>query len=437
MSRKTLKATDLANIVAQTTKSKAVNTIGKIGSNDSDIDKVIPLNINKIMVRNFARIKNRSDLIDRMVEEFATIGVQQMPTVRKVQKGRDIDIPNGIEYILVNGAHRFEAMRIRAKADPSLAIQEFKLISSSKSKNDIDDIERQFSENNTRASMHLVEIGRLAQFCLDKGNFASKGLLANFLHINNSTLSRALRCARVFSDDDFALLLDWNIDNERSLLSIAKLIEEGENWVQLIKAHALDDSGLFDPKKINTATVLSIENSLNNRKNPKSEIVTSKPTSDIESNPRLEPTGNVTSAVSATTDQSALGSEDTFDANKAAAPVQHKENEVQTNKEENQHDENELTQLYQPKHTDHQASSNPACFDENLKGAPTGQKARIKQDLDMFLRGIVFATESTEIANDFDGFINSINEDDLVSHIKKASDSNVYQALITRLAKLQ
>lgn len=245
------KRLDVTALVGGMTAKKGERITDTMNQSLLNTEQIIKVSLNKIYVSKQIRLKIHQDKVDDIV---STYPLRNYPEIRKVDPVIDGDsVPAGYEYVLLTGEHRYHALL-------KLKFQEhdFKFVPPSLIKTKADVIKYQFIENNVRADMHFIEKAHSLLQYIDESN-CSKTDAALILGINASVVSRMVRVAKYFSDKDNQYVLDNNITSERVLVGISKLIELGHtDWLSIVKPHALNSDGVFDPSLLYESTLNQI-----------------------------------------------------------------------------------------------------------------------------------------------------------------------------------
>lgn len=235
-------------------------------------EQLIKVSLNKIYVSKQIRLKIHQDKVDEIA---STYPLRNYPEIRKVDPAIDGDIvPEGYEYVLLTGEHRYHAL---VKLD--FKEHDFKFVPPSLIKSKADVIKYQFVENNIRADMHIIEKAKTLVEYMKAAN-CNQGEAGRALGIGTSLSSRLTRISKFFTDEDNKLVLDLNINSERVIVGITKLIELGhKDWLSIIKPYALNDNGDFDPELIYESTLTRIIKDLTAPTEPetKEEVSTARP----------------------------------------------------------------------------------------------------------------------------------------------------------------
>jgi hypothetical protein len=211
-------------------------------------EQVIKVSLSKVYLSKQIRLKIHQDKVDQIV---ATYPLRAYPEIRKVDPLIDGDsVPDGFDYVLLTGEHRFQALM-------KLKFQEhdFKFVPPSLIKTKADVIMYQFVENNVRADMHIIEKAHSLVSYMEAAQ-CTKGEAAAKLSLANALISRLLRIVKYFTEKDIQLAFEYNINSERVLVGITKLIELGHtDWLSLVKPYALNEEGLFDPSLLYESSI--------------------------------------------------------------------------------------------------------------------------------------------------------------------------------------
>lgn len=280
-------------------------------------EQLIKVSLNKIYVSKQIRLKIHQDKVDEIAASYP---LRNYPEIRKVDPEIDGDnVPDGFDYVLLTGEHRFHAL-----VKLNLSEHDFKFVPPSLIKTKADVIKYQFVENNIRADMHFIEKAKSLIDYMDAAQ-CTKGEAGQVLGITNSVVSRLLRVAKYFTEKDNQFVLDHNINSERVLVGISKLIEMGHSdWLSKIKPYAQNADGEFDPELIYESTLTRIIKDLTEPAEPKQEAVkpSAKPQAEgISPNAFKE---NVTSENESGSETAIhSGSSDLKSANSSVKPESH------------------------------------------------------------------------------------------------------------------
>lgn len=244
-------------------RSKRINVdslVGDIGAKQGEritdtlnnsllnTEQIVKVSLSKIFISKQIRLKIHQDKVDEIV---ATYPLRNYPEIRRVDPLIDGDsIPDGFDYVLLTGEHRFHAL-LKLKYQE----HDFKFVPPSLIKTKADVIMYQFVENNVRADMHIIEKAHSLVSYMEAAQ-CTKGEAAEKLSLANALISRLLRIVKYFTDDDIQLAFEYNINAERVLVGISKLIELGHSdWLPLVKPYALNAEGIFDPSLIYESSI--------------------------------------------------------------------------------------------------------------------------------------------------------------------------------------
>lgn len=235
--------------------------------------QIIKVSLNKVYVAKQIRLKINQDTVDGIVKSVPISGLKNLAEIRKVTPAIDEgSVPEGYDYVLLTGEHRFRALEILGMAE-----HDFSFIPPSIIKTKEDVIRYQYEENNVRSEMHIVEKANTLQRFLELG--VTQANAAEKMGITTSLASRLNRINKHIDEEDKLKIIELDIKSERVIVSIAKLIELGHtDWLSVIRPYALDDKGEFDPELIYEKTLTQIIKDL-----------TAPPEPEKESEPQNQP----------------------------------------------------------------------------------------------------------------------------------------------------
>lgn len=216
-----------------------------------DTKQMIKVSLNKVYVSKQIRLKIHQNTVDSIV---ATYPLHNPVEIRKVTPAIDgSSVPEGYEYVLLAGEHRFRALEVLGFTE-----HDFSYIPPSIIQSKADVIRYQYEENNVRADMHIVEkANTLARYMEAEG--CTQAHAAEVLRITKSLASRLNRINKYLTEEDKEKVIDLDIKSERVIVGIAKLIELGyTDWLSMIRPHALNEEGKFDPELIYEKTLNQI-----------------------------------------------------------------------------------------------------------------------------------------------------------------------------------
>lgn len=278
----TRKKVNLGDVLGDTVAVKGARITDNLVDSMLDTKQNIKVSLSKIFVSKQIRLKIHPSTVDYIVKTFPTQGLHNLAEIRKVTPAIDEDtVPEGYDYVLLAGEHRFRALEILGVTEHDFSFVPPSII---KTKEDV--ISYQYSENNARSDMHLVEkVNTLARY-LELGR--SQAYAAEKMSITTSLASRLNRINKFLTQDDLHMVMELNIKSERVILGISSLIELGyTDWLSVIRPYALNENGEFDPELIYEKTINQIIKDLTTPPEPESQP---EPDPVQESEPEAEQT---------------------------------------------------------------------------------------------------------------------------------------------------
>lgn len=245
------KKVNLNEVLGDTVAAKGSRITDNLTNSMLDTKQMIKVSLNKVYVSKQIRLKIHQSTVDGIV---ATYPLHNPVEIRKVTPEIDGDsVPEGYEYVLLAGEHRFRALEVLGFAD-----HDFSYIPPSIIKTKADVIRYQYEENNVRSEMHIVEkANTLARYMEAEG--CTQAHAAEVLRITTSLASRLNRINKYLTEEDKEKIIDLDIKSERVIVGIAKLIELGHtDWLSVIRPYALNEQGDFDPELIYEKTLTQI-----------------------------------------------------------------------------------------------------------------------------------------------------------------------------------
>lgn len=244
---------NLSEVLGDMGTSTAPRVADNLTNSMLNTKQIIKVSLNKVYVAKQIRLKINQDTVNGIVKSVPVSGLKNLAEIRKVTPAIDEDsVPEGYDYVLLAGEHRFRALEILGMAE-----HDFSFIPPSIIKTKEDVIRYQYEENNLRSEMHIVEKANTLQRFLELG--VTQANAAEKMGINTSLASRLNRINKHISEEDKLKIIELDIKSERVIVSIAKLIELGyTDWLSVIRPYALDDKGEFDPELIYEKTLTQI-----------------------------------------------------------------------------------------------------------------------------------------------------------------------------------
>ncbi len=242
---------NLGDVLGDMGAAKGSRITDNLTNSMLDTKQMIKVSLSKVYVSKQIRLKIHQSTVDGIV---ATYPLHNPVEIRKVTPAIDGDsVPEGYEYVLLAGEHRFRALEVLGFAE-----HDFSFIPPSIIKTKADVIRYQYEENNVRADMHIVEkANTLARYMEAEG--CTQAHAAEVLRITTSLASRLNRINKYLTEDDKEKIIDLDIKSERVIVGIAKLIELGfTDWLSVIRPYALNENGDFDPELIYEKTLTQI-----------------------------------------------------------------------------------------------------------------------------------------------------------------------------------
>lgn len=282
---------NLSEVLGDMGTTKATRVADNLTNSMLNTKQIIKVSLNKVYVAKQIRLKINQDTVDGIVKSVPISGLKNLAEIRKVTPAIDEDsVPEGYDYVLLTGEHRFRALEILGMAE-----HDFSFIPPSIIKTKEDVIRYQYEENNVRSEMHIVEKANTLQRFLELG--VTQANAAEKMGITTSLASRLNRINKHIDEEDKLKIIELDIKSERVIVSIAKLIELGHtDWLSVIRPYALDDKGEFDPELIYEKTLTQIIKDLTAPREPEKEPAPEKelepqnqPVPPKESEPQNQP----------------------------------------------------------------------------------------------------------------------------------------------------
>ncbi len=247
------KKVDLNAVLGDTVAAKGSRITDNLTDSMLNTKQIIKVSLSKIYVSKQIRLKIHQSTVDGIVKSYQIEGLHNLVEIRKVTPAIDENtVPEGYDYVLLAGEHRFRALELLGIAE-----HDFSYIPPSIIKTKEDVITYQYSENNVRSDMHLVEKANTLAKYLELG--VSQTQAAEKMGITAPLASRLNRINKFLTEDDKFSVIELQIKSERVILGIAKLIELGHaDWLSVIRPYALDEQGEFDPELIYEKTLNQI-----------------------------------------------------------------------------------------------------------------------------------------------------------------------------------
>ena len=244
---------NLSEVLGDVGTTKATRVADNLTNSMLNTKQIIKVSLNKVYVAKQIRLKINQNTVDGIVKSVPVSGLKNLAEIRKVTPAIDEDsVPEGYDYVLLAGEHRFRALEILGMAE-----HDFSFIPPSIIKTKEDVIRYQYEENNVRSEMHIVEKANTLQRFLELG--VTQADAAEKMGINTSLASRLNRINKYIDEEDKLKIIELDIKSERVIVSIAKLIELGHtDWLSVIRPYALNDKGEFDPELIYEKTLTQI-----------------------------------------------------------------------------------------------------------------------------------------------------------------------------------
>lgn len=244
---------NLSEVLGDMGTTKATRVADNLTNSMLNTKQIIKVSLNKVYVAKQIRLKINQNTVDGIVKSVPVSGLKNLAEIRKVTPAIDEDsVPEGYDYVLLAGEHRFRALEILGMAE-----HDFSFIPPSIIKTKEDVIRYQYEENNVRSEMHIVEKANTLQRFLELG--VTQADAAEKMGINTSLASRLNRINKYIDEEDKLKIIELDIKSERVIVSIAKLIELGHtDWLSVIRPYALNDKGEFDPELIYEKTLTQI-----------------------------------------------------------------------------------------------------------------------------------------------------------------------------------
>lgn len=276
---------NLSEVLGDMGTTKATRVADNLTNSMLNTKQIIKVSLNKVYVAKQIRLKINQDTVDGIVKSVPISGLKNLAEIRKVTPAIDEgSVPEGYDYVLLTGEHRFRALEILGMAE-----HDFSFIPPSIIKTKEDVIRYQYEENNVRSEMHIVEKANTLQRFLELG--VTQANAAEKMGITTSLASRLNRINKHIDEEDKLKIIELDIKSERVIVSIAKLIELGHtDWLSVIRPYALDDKGEFDPELIYEKTLTQIIKDLTAPPEPEKEPEPPKETEPPkESEPQNQP----------------------------------------------------------------------------------------------------------------------------------------------------
>lgn len=276
---------NLSEVLGDMGTTKATRVADNLTNSMLNTKQIIKVSLNKVYVAKQIRLKINQDTVDGIVKSVPISGLKNLAEIRKVTPAIDEgSVPEGYDYVLLTGEHRFRALEILGMAE-----HDFSFIPPSIIKTKEDVIRYQYEENNVRSEMHIVEKANTLQRFLELG--VTQANAAEKMGITTSLASRLNRINKHIDEEDKLKIIELDIKSERVIVSIAKLIELGHtDWLSVIRPYALDDKGEFDPELIYEKTLTQIIKDLTAPPEPEKELEPqNQPVPPKESEPQNQP----------------------------------------------------------------------------------------------------------------------------------------------------
>lgn len=276
---------NLSEVLGDMGTTKATRVADNLTNSMLNTKQIIKVSLNKVYVAKQIRLKINQDTVDGIVKSVPISGLKNLAEIRKVTPAIDEgSVPEGYDYVLLTGEHRFRALEILGMAE-----HDFSFIPPSIIKTKEDVIRYQYEENNVRSEMHIVEKANTLQRFLELG--VTQANAAEKMGITTSLASRLNRINKHIDEEDKLKIIELDIKSERVIVSIAKLIELGHtDWLSVIRPYALDDKGEFDPELIYEKTLTQIIKDLTAPPEPEKEPEPqNQPVPPKESEPQNQP----------------------------------------------------------------------------------------------------------------------------------------------------
>lgn len=244
---------NLSEVLGDVGTTKATRVADNLTNSMLNTKQIIKVSLNKVYVAKQIRLRINQNTVDGIVKSVPISGLKNLAEIRKVTPAIDEDsVPEGYDYVLLAGEHRFRALEILGMAE-----HDFSFIPPSIIKTKEDVIRYQYEENNLRSEMHIVEKANTLQRFLELG--VTQANAAEKMGITTSLASRLNRINKHIDEEDKLKIIELDIKSERVIVSIAKLIELGHtDWLSVIRPYALNDKGEFDPELIYEKTLTQI-----------------------------------------------------------------------------------------------------------------------------------------------------------------------------------
>lgn len=281
------KKVDLNAVLGDTVAAKGSRITDNLTDSMLNTKQVIKVSLSKIYVSKQIRLKIHQSTVDGIVKSYQIEGLHNLVEIRKVTPAIDENtVPEGYDYVLLAGEHRFRALELLGITE-----HDFSYIPPSIIKTKEDVITYQYSENNVRSDMHLVEKANTLAKYLELG--VSQTQAAEKMGITAPLASRLNRINKFLTEDDKFSVIELQIKSERVILGIAKLIELGHaDWLSVIRPYALNEQGEFDPELIYEKTLNQIIKDLTAPPEPEPQA---EPDPVQESAPEAEQTATLVS----------------------------------------------------------------------------------------------------------------------------------------------
>lgn len=273
---------NVSDVLGDMGTTKAPRVADNLTNSMLETKQIIKVSLSKIYVAKQIRLKIHQSTVDGIVKSYPKEGLHNLVEIRKVTPAIDEDtVPQGFDYVLLAGEHRFRALELLGMAEHDFSYVPPSII---KTKEDV--IAYQYSENNNRSDMHIVEkantLARFVDLGITQTNAAEK------MQITAPVASRLARINKFLNQADKFKIIDLDIKSERVILGISKLKELGyTDWLSVIRPYALNEHGEFDPELIYEKTLNQIIKDLTAPPEPETQA---EPDQVQETEPEVEQT---------------------------------------------------------------------------------------------------------------------------------------------------
>lgn len=250
-------------ISASATNSDTKKKIATTSSQESFIEVFF----DQIAVAPQVRRKLNRENVENLKVSIKNEGLKQKCEIRhffdeEEKKELQKKFPKA-KYVLVVGHHRMEAMR-----ELGMKAENFILAAKDRYANATDIIAAQFSENNNRAEMTVFDIANGVHNTYVQNPTWTYDQIGLKLQMQKGLISKYLNIHLKIDDEAQDILESWEVSAINTVYAISTLIQEGLDWVQIIKSYAVDESNEFSPSKITEKLLAKIKSDL---KKPKEE----------------------------------------------------------------------------------------------------------------------------------------------------------------------